>query len=168
MADAELEKIINEVKAGIISAMHELDLPSRAIFAQKAEDFVYAPYDAVRETSGYIRREDGPGGIKNPDTYETKIDSDELTMTIISNLKGNPEYQYSEGWDPGFITDIIESGVGYHWKSYGPLPGSSIYTTYEAAGNPLKRPWMEKSGDIFVDELLIPAIDIKMKQILGG
>lgn len=161
MADAELEKIINEVKAGIVSAMHELDLPSRSIFAQKAEDFVYAPYDAVRETYEYTRREDGPGGIKNPDTYETKIDSNELTMTIISNLKGNPEYEPprhgSEGWDSGNITDIIEEGTGYHWR------GSTIYKR-----EPFPRPWMEKSGDIFVDELLIPAIDIKMKQILGG
>ena len=161
MADAELEKIISEVKSGIASVLHELDLPSRAIFAEKAEEFVYVPYDAIRKTSLYQRRGEGPGGIKNPDTYETKIDDSALTMTIISNLRGNPEYEpprhNSEGWDSGNITEIIEEGIGYHWT------GSTIYQE-----EPFPRPWMEKSGDIFVDELLIPAIDIKMKQILGG
>lgn len=169
MADAELDKILGEIRKGIVQAMHEVERSSRDIFAEHAEEDVYKPYDDVRETYQYERRGKGPGGIQNPDTYEVKVDDKDLSMSITSNLKGNPMYaDCYDGWDSGYITDIIESGVGYHWKTLGPLPGSSIYTTYEAAGHPLARPWMEKSGDDFVDNLLIPMIDLKMSQLLGG
>jgi hypothetical protein len=161
MADTELQKIVSEVKNGIIAVMNECKMPCRTIFATRAEDYVYKPYDEVRETFQYQRRKSSEGGIEDPDTYEVDIDEGELSMTITSNLKGNPEYapprNGSEGWDSGNITEIIEEGTGYHWR------GSTIYKR-----EPFPRPWMEKSGDEFVDTMLIPMIDMRVQQILGG
>lgn len=171
--DSELDEILFGIKHEISKQMNVLKKAAQTVFASHAEPDVYDVYDRVRETYEYRRRGDGEyggtTGIANPDTYDVEVvqNAEGFEMTIISNLRGNPMYQHTEGWDPGNITDIIETGRGYHWKSYGHLPGSTIYTTYEAAGHPLPRPWMEKSGDDFVDNNLAEIIDLALKNYLG-
>ena len=66
MADAELDKILGEIRKGIVQAMHEVERGSRDIFAEHAEEDVYKPYDDVRETYQYERRGKGPGGAGSP------------------------------------------------------------------------------------------------------
>lgn len=168
--DEELAGIINAIYAAINAAMHETENACKTTFAQTADNVVYPAYDDVRCTEGYVRRGSGSyggtTGIANPDTYEVQYG--DLEMTIISNLVGNPMYNDSDGWDPGNITEIIESGTGYHWVSRGRIPGACIKRHYEDAGNPLARPWMDKAGDEFADNALMPMIDIALSNLLGG
>jgi alcohol dehydrogenase YqhD (iron-dependent ADH family) len=95
-----------------------------------------------------------PRVIADPNNYE--VQEGDLQMTIINNTTGNPAYSGSDGRDSGYINDIIESGSGYHWRN------SEMYR------HPVARPFMEKAGDTLVDDVLIPLIDMKMNQILGG
>lgn len=94
----------------------------------------------------YIRRlEDG--GLADPDNYE--VIKDKLALTIINNTCGNGN-QPGERWTSGFINDIIEEGEGYGWRH------SAIYED-----QPAPRPFMQETVDTFVDDILIPMIEMK-------
>lgn len=85
------------------------------------------------------------------DTWNYEVYSEKLKLRLVNNTKGNINYQWTQGWDVGYITDIIESGQGYHWK------GSDIYQMN------LARPFMEDGLDDFVDSYLIPKLDQLLK-----
>lgn len=155
-ADLELSRILMDIKNEIRMTMLRNMDSCRKVFAQHAENDVldmYAPAVYVRrsENGAY----NGTTGIADEKSYEITVQ--DLTMTIESCVQGNPRYENSkDGWDPGDITGIIESGHGYNWKN------SEIYR------NPIPRPWMEQAGDDFVDNLLGPMIDIALTNLLGG
>lgn len=155
-ADLELSRIIFDIKNEIKYTMIKQIEPCRKMFAQHAQNDVldkYAP-------TGYMRRSEdgaynGTTGVADEKSYEVTVN--DLSMKIESCVQGNPRYENSrDGWDPGDITGIIESGRGYNWKN------SVIYKT----GMP--RPWMEEAGDDFADNLLMPMIDIALTKLLGG
>lgn len=159
--DQELQGIVAAIKNEIGYTMIKQMEPCRTIFAQYAQNEVLDKYVPM----GYIRRsgEDGAGpyagttGVADKRSYEITVDNSDLTMTIESTVQGNPRYENSQdGWDPGDITNIIESGKGYNWKR------SEIYKQM------IPRPWMDKAGDDFVDNLLGPMIDIALTKLLGG
>ena len=85
-----------------------------------AETNVYAAY----EPSQYYRRM----SLNQDNAYDRSASN--LTLTIENMTTGNAS-QIGEGYDPGQIGDIIESGVGYHWHN------SRIYRNIQP------RPWME-------------------------
>ena len=86
-----------------------------------AETNVYAAYDP----SQYIRRM----SLNQDSAYDRSASN--LTLTIDNLTTGNAA-QAGEGYDPGEIGDIIESGLGYHWHN------SRIYRNIQP------RPWMEQ------------------------
>ncbi len=95
---------------------------------------VYAKYTPTM----YERRGDD-GGLSDEDCYRTSTEQGYSTVTLrLENLAyGNARYaswgrRPSQGIDPGKITNIIESGNGYHWT------GSRIYQM-----QPFPRPFME-------------------------
>lgn len=154
--DSELSGIITAIKDEIKYTMIRQIEPCRQMFAKYAENEVLDKYDPKT----YERRSEngaynGTTGIADERSYEITVDG--LDMTIESCVQGNPRYENSkDGWDPGDITNIIESGNGYNWKN------SEIYK------HPMPRPWMDKAGDDFVDNLLAPMIDIALTKLLGG
>lgn len=160
--DQELQGIVAAIKNEIGYTMIKQMEPCRTIFAQYAQNEVLDKYKPEQ----YIRRsgENGAGpyegttGVADKRSYEITVNNSDLTMTIESTVQGNPRYEGTrDGWDPGDITDIIESGKGYNWKD------SKIY-----GWQPYPRPWMDKAGDDFVDNLLGPMIDIALTKLLGG
>lgn len=152
MADAELNSILAEVKNGIQQVLHDYIPVFKDTVAASTGELVYAKYTSPAEVP-YMQRESA-GGLADPNNYE--VQEGDLQLTIFNNTTGNAAYSGSDGWDSGYINDIIESGSGYHWRN------SEMYR------HPVARPFMEKAGDTFVDDILIPLIDMKMKQILGG
>ncbi len=94
-------------------------------------------YDKYVPTQ-YKRRGDDNGAL-DEDCYRTSTEQgyDEVTLRLDALNYGNSRYSSwgehpSQGWDPGRITNIIESGRGYHWT------GSKIYQM-----QPFPRPFME-------------------------
>lgn len=152
MADLEFNSILFSIKNEIAHQMIKYGSACVANTVLHAENEVLGAYNPTV----YERRGPGGGGIEDERSYEVTVDAQELTMTIESTATGNPLYEKTDGWNPGYITDIIESGDGYNWKH------SDIYLER------LPRPWMEEAGNDFVDNLLMPMIDIAMKQLLGG
>lgn len=94
-----------------------------------------------------ISRRYDNGGLMDPNNYPV-VNPDKMTMEVSNETKGNPYWaSRSEGWDPGYINDIIEEGVGYHWTR------SRIYMS-----QPYPRPFMEEAVGIFTDRVLMPEI----------
>ena len=85
-------------------------------------------------------------GLMDPGNYPV-TNPDKMTMEVSNETKGNPYWDWSEGWDPGYINDIIEKGVGYNWSD------SEIYKH-----EPYPRPFMAKAVDMFTDRTLLPEI----------
>ena len=127
------------------------------IFAESTQGLVYDKYeptlyDSVPETRRYEN-----DGLKDWHNYEV-LNIGKMSMTIINETKGAYHWASpgikgrifgpysSEGWDAGYINDIIESGIGYHWHA------SQIYIER------IPRPFMEKALDKFVDDYLLPSI----------
>ena len=107
-----------------------------ALWGGIAASVVERVYDAYTPTK-YKRRYTHDGGLLDTDSYDFKTEQhgNEHTLTVTNMTKGNPNYSLSDGWDAGYITDIIESGKGYHWKK------SEIYQTQQP------RPFMEEVFD---------------------
>ena len=151
MADLEFNSILFAIKNAIGSEMIKLGPTCRTVFATHADNDVLDKYTPTM----YERRGPDGGGIEDEKSYEVTVDVPNLTMTVESTATGNPLYEKTDGWDPGYITDIIESGEGYNWKR------SEIYRER------LPRPWMEEAGDDFVDNVLAEYIDRAMAKLLG-
>lgn len=90
-----------------------------------AETLKTAVSDSVRENvydeytpTLYKRREDN-GGLSDKRNYFTWAEIDALgySLNLLNTTTGNEAYANSQGYDSGYITDIIESGNGYHWTS---------------------------------------------------
>lgn len=150
-SDLEFNTILLAIRNELGLAMVKSIEPCRTMFAVHAENDVLDKYTPTQ----YERRGSGGGGIEDERSYEVTVNVPELMMTVESTATGNPEYEKSDGWDPGYITDIIESGEGYNWKR------SEIYK------EKLPRPWMEDAGNDFVDNLLPVFLDDAMKKLLG-
>lgn len=132
----ELQAIENETQ-GILHAF----IPQlKKCVSESVEKNVYPAYHPRQ----YERREDS-GGLSDVDNYT--VEEGKLSLTLINETVGNARYSDTQGWDPGPITDIIESGSGYHWT------GSEIYQS-----QPYPRPFMEQALDTFVDVYLVPTI----------
>jgi hypothetical protein len=121
------------------------------IFAETAysdneDDLVYSKYDP----SEYARR-GRSGGLADFHNYHV-LNIGKMNMTIINETMGNSAYASgfgtnpSDGWNAGYINDIIESGRGYNWTR------SRIYKKQ------LARPFMDAACDKFVDDYLLPSI----------
>ena len=152
MADLEFNSILHAIKSEIGMQMVKLAPTCRTVFATHAKNDVLDAY----VPTVYERRGPDGGGIEDEKSYEITVDVPELTMTIESTATGNPRYEKTDGWDPGYITDIIESGEGYNWKH------SEIYL------EKTPRPWMEEAGNDFVDNVLSFYIDGAMAKLLGA
>lgn len=102
---------------------------------ESAQVNVYDKYEPTQ----YQRRGDD-GGVLDEDCYRTSTEQgyDEVTLRLDALNYGNRRYSSwgeepaPDGWDPGKITNIIESGRGYHWT------GSKIYQM-----QPFPRPFLE-------------------------
>ena len=153
MADAEFESILAEVTNAIQNVLNE----TRDLFAITVSASTYANvYDKYTShaKAPYVQRMES-GGLADKNNYEVIVGA--LESTITNNTTGNAAYANAkDGYDAGYINDIIESGSGYRWRE------SEIYS------NPIARPFMEKGGDIYVDEVLIPRIDAALTALLGG
>lgn len=152
MADAEFEDIINEVKASIQRELHGVITDFKEQMAKAAGEAVSGYISAAREP---YQRRGSSGGMSDVKNYP--VTESELSLKIENITQGNPAYSDSDGWDGGYINDIIESGEGYHWKK------SELYRN-----QPWPRPFMEETGDRFVDTVIIPIVDATVSQILGG
>ena len=115
-------------------------------YREDGEDYVYSRYTP----SEYVRRytDGGLGDWRNYEVTETGP----MEIEVSNNTVGNSFYQppKSEGYDEGYINDIIENGVGYWWRK------SYIYR------HPIPRPFMQKACDRFVDDYLLPSIHVTL------
>lgn len=153
MADAELESILSDIKNAIQGVLNETQDLFAITVAASTYANVYAKYTSQAEVP-YVQRMES-GGLADKNNYEVVVGT--LESTIINNTTGNAAYaNATDGYDDGYITDIVESGSGYRWRN------SEIYN------NPIPRPFMEQGGDIYVDEILIPRIDAALTSLLGG
>lgn len=152
MADADFESIISEIKTSIQRELHGVIPDFQKQMAKAAGTAVGSYKSAAKEP---YQRRGSAGGMTDVNNYP--VTESELTLKIENITQGNPEYSDSDGWDGGYIHDIIESGEGYHWKR------SEIYQN-----QPWPRPFMEETGDKFVDSVIIPIVDAVVSQILGG
>lgn len=127
------------------------------MFAESTQELVYDKYEPKGHPKytdpGYpISRRYDSDGLKDWRNYHV-LNIGKMNMTVINETKGNsywnPQWNPSawDPWDPGYINDIIEEGVGYNWKK------SEIYQK-----QPYPRPFMEKACDKFVDDYLMPSI----------
>lgn len=98
---ADVNDVIhNDMRDGIVMAM-----------VDSARTRVYDAYSPKK----YERR----WTLTDPSHYRfTPID---LGVEVESPIMGNPAYAppASSGWNPGYISHIIESGDGYPWLSKG-------------------------------------------------
>lgn len=127
-------QLVNAVNATLQNDMID---PIVIAMIDSAERRVYDVYTPIPD--GYERRETDDG-LKDPMNY--KFYSGDMEVGVENVTKGNSAYDDTDGWDPGYIADIIESGHGYHWKH------SRIYT--QALARPFMQPGMEdfvNSGD---------------------
>lgn len=112
-------------------------------------DLVYEKYHPTQyDAPEYpISRRYDNNGLMDPDNYPV-TNPGKMTMEVSNETKGNPYWRppMSEGWDPGYINDIIESGDGYNWQ------GSLIYNSN------IPRPFMAEAVDMFTDRTLLPEI----------
>lgn len=150
MADAELEKILKGLETTIKQQLDALKPDFADAMAKYGSKIVYKGY-----TPKMYKRRKEAGGIADPANYE--VTRKDLTLTVTNETTGNSMYDQTDGWDPGYITDIIESGSGYHWR------GSEIYQN-----QPWPRPFMEETGDRFFDTVLAPTLDAVISDYLGG
>lgn len=128
-------------------------------FAESTQELVYekytpATYDSVPETRRYEN-----DGLKDWHNYHV-LNIGKMNMTVFNETKGAYHWAspgikgrifgpyFSEGWDAGYINDIIESGWGYHWRR------SRIYQEH------IPRPFMDQACDKFVDDYLLPTIHL--------
>ena len=148
---ADLEKKIDDFMH--FDTTHEA---ASRMFADSTEELVYKKYTPT----GYPRydmygegvsRRKGDDGLQDWRNYHV-LNIGRMSMTVINETKGNPVWnpQWNplayDPFDPGYISDIIESGHGYNWKY------SVIYRTQQA------RPFMEEACNRFVDTYLLPTI----------
>ena len=105
--------------------------------SESVETNVYDKYQSTAKVP-YIRR-GNDGGLSDEDCYFTSTEQghNEVTLRLDNLAYGNRRYASwgenpSEGFDAGKITNIIESGRGYHWRN------SKIYKSM-----PYPRPFME-------------------------
>ena len=112
-------------------------------------DLVYEKYAPSQyDVPEYpISRRYDNDGLMDPDNYPV-TNPDKMTMEVSNETKGNLYWRppMSEGWDPGYINDIIESGDGYNWQN------SLIYNFN------IPRPFMAEAVDMFTDRTLLPEI----------
>ena len=113
------------------------------VIAEETKSRVYDLY----WPSQYIRRRED-GGLSDFRNYEVESIGP-MALRVSNNTPGNSAYRppASEGWDSGFINNIIEIGVGYNWTR------SEIYKS-----EPNPRPFMEAAVNKYVDDYLLPDI----------
>lgn len=72
-------------------------------------------YEAYPKPKRYVRR----WTLTDPSHYQFYFH--DLGVEVESPITGNPAYAppASSGWNPGYISHIIESGDGYPWFSKG-------------------------------------------------
>lgn len=72
-------------------------------------------YEAYPNPKRYVRR----WTLTDPSHYQFTFH--DLGLEVESPIMGNPAYAppASSGWNPGYISHIIESGDGYPWLSKG-------------------------------------------------
>lgn len=72
-------------------------------------------YEAYPNPKRYVRR----WTLTDPSHYQFYFH--DLGVEVESPITGNPAYAppASSGWNPGYISHIIESGDGYPWFSKG-------------------------------------------------
>lgn len=143
----EFENIVKGIETDIQALLTRFDVQEefKESVSRAAEKNVYGAYAPTQ----YTRR--GADGMGIADTWNYEVSADKLSLKLVNNTKGNHIYAWTQGWDSGYITDIIESGHGYHWKR------SEIYQTN------LARPFMEEGLNDFVDRYLIPRLDELLK-----
>lgn len=72
-------------------------------------------YKAYPNPKRYVRR----WTLTDPSHY--RFYNEDMAISVDSPIMGNPAYAppASSGWNPGYISHIIESGDGYPWFSKG-------------------------------------------------
>ena len=98
---ADVNDVIhNDMRDGIVMAM-----------VDSAKTRVYDAYNPKK----YIRR----WTLTDPSHY--RFYEEDMAISVDSPITGNPAYAppASSGWNPGYISHIIESGDGYPWFSKG-------------------------------------------------
>lgn len=72
-------------------------------------------YEAYPHPKRYVRRKT----LEDPSHY--RFNPIDMGIEVDSPIQGNPAYAppASSGWNPGYISHIIESGDGYPWLSQG-------------------------------------------------
>ncbi len=131
----DFSDVFNSIENGInklMSSSESTELLAKYVEVSAAKN-VYAWYGPTQYERRYSFYDD--------DTYE--VTTGRLTMSITSWARG-------EGKAGIYLTDVIESGIGYEWTK------SDIY-----AMQPYPRPFMEAGVNDFVDGFLLPAIHTK-------
>ena len=134
----DIEKQIDEfMKAGDTKEL------IAKMFAFETGENVYLKYDNTE----YERRI-GDGGLGDWRNYDVINGSEKMSLIISNETKGNPRYadMMGGGYDPGYITDIIESGDGYWWTH------SKIYKERTP------RPFMDIAANKVMDDYILPSI----------
>lgn len=144
---AEFDSEVGKVRTLIENALPVLETLMKVETSNAVDRLVYGTYPPAE----YKRRGKNGGGLGDMKNYQTIVQKSRLSVKLENKTTGNPAYQppASDGWDSGEISDIIESGNGYHWR------GSMIYNF------PQPRPYLDeaeqKAADDFETGVLIDA-----------
>lgn len=139
--------IVHRIETDIQALLEKYETHD-ALMEKISESAVRNVYDTYEPTL-YERR--GVDGVGIADTYNYEVDTGKMSLRLLNNTKGNLKYKDTEGWDSGYITDIIESGNGYHWTQ------SEIFKSKQA------RPFMEEGLEDFIAGYLEPKLDEMLK-----
>lgn len=146
----DFSDVFQELEDGIDAFMREQDTQDTLsqYCAESTEPLVYNLYEPSQyDAPGYpVSRRYDNGGLMDWHNYVVG-NPVKMTLFVSNETKGNAYWARSQGWDPGYINDIIEEGIGYHWE------GSAIYRS-----QPYPRPFMEKACEMFTDLFLMPRI----------
>lgn len=108
----EYNKAMAQLRADVNDVIHNDMRDGIAIaMVDSAKTRVYDAYSPKR----YERRMT----LIDPSHYV--FQNEDMGITVESPIMGNPAYAppASSGWNPGYISHIIESGDGYPWLSKG-------------------------------------------------
>lgn len=128
--DIEFQSVIKDIENDIQKGLHDLIPDFKKAVHESTNENVYEVY----YPKDYNRRMEN-GGLGDEDNYE--VIEDRLSLTLINNTPNNSTPRYG-----GYVTDIIESGLGYNWSSAVPA-----------------RPFMDKALERFVEEKVNPMLD---------
>lgn len=141
----EYQRAMAQLRADVNDVVHNDMRDGIAVaMVDSARTRVYGVYNPT-----YYKRR---WTLTDPSHYVFHTDGD-MSIEVESPIVGNSNYAppVSEGWNPGYISNIIESGDGYPWFS-GNNRGNGIFPVSAEGFSMGQRPYMTEGMKDYVDK----------------